>query len=58
MYGRLEWKAGNMWDGGRDLEGPDVFEYCESLFFEAWERGRCKFVRRTTGDVIRGGNGG
>lgn len=35
-----------------------MVEYCESLFFDAWESGRCKFERRDWGEVINGGSGG
>ena len=49
---------GNTWEGGLDLEGPEVFEYCESRFFDAWEAGRWRFVRLGAGDVMRGGSGG
>ncbi len=47
-----------MCDGGRDLEGTEFAEYCDNLFFEACERGRCRFDRRVGGDVINGGKGG
>ncbi len=48
-----------MWDGGRDLDGrSEVIEYCESLFFDAWESGRCRLERRAGGDVTNGGSGG
>lgn len=33
-------------------------EYCESLFFDAWESGRCRLERRAGGEVISGGSGG
>lgn len=33
-------------------------EYCESLFFDACESGRCKLDRRAGGEVISGGSGG
>jgi len=47
-----------MCDGGRDLEGAECVEYCDNLFLDACEVGRCKFDRRAGGDVISGGNGG
>lgn len=47
-----------MWDGGLDLEGPEVLEYCDSRFFDAYERGRWRVDRLAGGDVINGGNGG
>lgn len=47
-----------MCDGGRDLEGMEFTEYCDNLFFDACEVGRCRLVRREGGDVINGGNGG
>lgn len=49
---------GNTWEGGRDLEGTEWVEYCESLFFDACEFGRCKVERREGGDVTSGGRGG
>jgi hypothetical protein len=58
VYERLEWKIGKTWDGGRDREGPEVFEYCDNLFFDANDRGRCRLVRLAGGDVTKGGNGG
>ena len=58
VYGRLEWKRGNTCEGGRDLEGTELVEYCDNLFFDAWEIGLCKVVRRAGGDVISGGSGG
>ena len=60
VYDKLEWNAGNMCDGGRDLEGPEAFEYCESLFLEAWDSGRCRpaVPLRIGEDVIRGVSGG
>lgn len=47
-----------MCDGGRDLEGMELVEYCDNLFFDAYEVGRCKIDRREGGDVISGGNDG
>jgi hypothetical protein len=47
-----------MCEGGRDLEGTEWFEYCDSRFLDAYEFGRCKVDRRAGGDVISGGNGG
>ena len=47
-----------MCDGGRDLEGAEYVEYCDSLPLDACEVGRCKFDRRAGGDVISGGSGG
>jgi hypothetical protein len=47
-----------MCEGGRDLEGMELVEYCDNLFFDAYEVGRCKIDRREGGDVISGGNGG
>jgi hypothetical protein len=47
-----------MCDGGRDLEGIELTEYCDNLFFDACEVGRCRVDRREGGDVISGGNGG
>lgn len=49
-----------MWDGGRDLEGPEVLEYCESLFLDAWDSGRCRpaVPLRIGEDVMRGASGG
>lgn len=49
---------GNTWEGGRDLEGTEWFEYCDSLFLEACEMGRCRVDRRAGGDVMSGGRGG
>ena len=40
MYGKLEWKIGNMCEGGRDLEGTEWVEYCDSRFLDAYEFGR------------------
>jgi len=58
VYGRLEWKTGNMWDGGLDLEGTECCEYCDNRFLDAFELGRCRVDRQEGGDVIKGGNGG
>ena len=33
-------------------------EYCESLFFDAWESGRCRLERHARGEVTSGGSGG
>jgi hypothetical protein len=37
-----------------------VFEYCESLFLDAWDSGRCRpaVPLRIGDDVIRGAKGG
>ena len=58
MYGKLEWNTGKICDGGRDLEGMELVEYCDNLFFDACEVGLCKVDRRAGGDVISGGKGG
>jgi hypothetical protein len=49
---------GNMWDGGRDLEGAEPVEYCESRFFEACDIGLGRVDRRVGGDVMSGGSAG
>jgi len=58
VYGKLEWNTGKICDGGRDLEGMELVEYCDNLFFDACEVGLCKVDRRAGGDVISGGKGG
>lgn len=59
VYGRT---TGNTWEGGRDRQGIELVEYCDSLFIEACEAGCCRFGRfggaAAGGDVIKGGNGG
>jgi hypothetical protein len=49
---------GKICDGGRDLDGADWFEYCDSLFFEACEDGRCRFDLRAGGEVSMAVKGG
>lgn len=49
---------GNMWEGGREREGPEYAEYCESRFLDANDEGRCNVALPVVGDVIRGGRGG
>lgn len=59
MYGKLEWKIGNICDGGRDLDGAEPFEYWDNLSLAARESGFCKFARGLGGgEVTRGGKGG
>jgi hypothetical protein len=47
-----------MCDGGRDLEGAEWVEYCDSLCLEACEVGRANVVLREGGEVTIGANGG
>ncbi|KAF7561825.1 hypothetical protein G7046_g2309 [Stylonectria norvegica] len=49
---------GNTWEVGRDLEGSEPVEYCDSLFLEACDIGRDRVLLRDCGDVINGGSGG
>lgn len=57
-YGRLEGKRGKTWEGGRDLDGIEPVEYCDSLFLEACDIGRGSVDLREGGEVINGGSGG
>lgn len=49
---------GNRYDGGRDREGIEPVEYCDSRFLEACDMGRGSVLRREGGDVMRGGRAG
>lgn len=56
VYGRLEWKIGKTWEGGRERDGIEVVEYWESRLLDACEFGRCRVERRDCGEVIKGGS--
>lgn len=43
---------GNACDGGRDLDGTEPTEYCDSRFFEGCDMGRDSVVRRDGVDVV------
>lgn len=55
MYGRLDEKGGYTLEGGRDLDSPDVLEYCERRFLEACDIEGCGLGLRGVGDVTSGG---
>lgn len=49
---------GNMCDCGRDLEGTELAEYCDSRCLEACDMGRGRVLRREGVDVVNGGKAG
>jgi hypothetical protein len=49
---------GSMCDCGRDLDGTELAEYCESLFLEACDTGRGRLLRRDGVDVVNGDSAG
>jgi hypothetical protein len=58
VYERLDGKMGKIWDGGRDRDGPEPVEYCDSRCLDAWDIGRGSVLLRAGGEVISGGSGG
>lgn len=54
VYDRLEWKTGKRKEPGRDRDGTEPVEYCDSRFLEAWDIGRGTADRRAGGEVISG----
>ena len=57
MYGKVEARTWKICDGGLDFGAlSDTTEYCDSLFFDAWESGLCRFERAAGDgdDVIKG----
>lgn len=56
MYDRLEGNIGKVWDCGRDRDGTEPTEYCESLFLEACDMGRARLLLRNGADVVNGGS--
>lgn len=49
---------GKTCEGGRDLDGIEPVEYCDSRFLEACDIGRGSVLRREGFDVISGGKAG
>lgn len=47
-----------MCEPGRDLEGTDPVEYCDSRPLEACDIGRARLLRREGVEVVNGGRAG